>query len=78
MDQLQREGHFEPPSLDSLEQVLDYGVSLGRGRVFADLWDIEKFYSCDTCGPARKERLNQMNSRQQVLPSMPCECGAGS
>jgi radical SAM enzyme (TIGR01210 family) len=78
MDQLQRDGHFAPPSLDSLEQVLEHGVSLGRGRVFADLWDIEKFYSCDTCGPARKERLNQINLTQRSLPAVPCECDAGS
>ena len=74
MDVLQREGHFEPPSLASLEQVLDYGIKLGRGRVFADLWDIEKFYSCTVCGPARKERLNEMNLTQRTLPVVPCEC----
>ena len=43
MDWLQAEGQFTPPSLDSLEDVLDYGVGLSRGRVFTDLWDIERF-----------------------------------
>jgi radical SAM enzyme (TIGR01210 family) len=78
MDVLQQERHFEPPALSSLETVLEYGINLGRGRVFADLWDIEKFYCCGKCGPSRKERLNQMNLTQQDLPAVRCECNNGS
>ncbi|UCG89347.1 MAG: radical SAM protein [Gemmatimonadota bacterium] len=78
MDQLQREGHFEPPSMESLEQVLDYGVSLGCGRVFADIWDLERFYTCEECGPGRKDRLNQVNLTQQVLPGVRCGCKSES
>jgi radical SAM enzyme (TIGR01210 family) len=77
-DVLLAAGQFAPPTLSNLEEVLDYGISLRAGRVFADLWDIEKFYSCTTCGPSRKERLNQMNLTQQVLPTIPCECNSGS
>jgi len=77
MDVLLAAGQFAPPTLSNLEEVLDYGISLRAGRVFADLWDIEKFYSCTTCGPSRKERLNQMNLTQQVLPTIPCECNSG-
>lgn len=30
---------FAPPSLDSLVEVVDYGLLKNLGRVFADLWD---------------------------------------
>ena len=77
MDVLLDSGQFTPPTLDNLEAVLVYGISLRRGRVFADLWDIERFYSCEKCGPERKERLNQMNLTQQALPAVRCGCEAG-
>ena len=66
LDQLQRQGLFEPPSLRSLEEVLTYGLSLGRGRVFVDLWNVEMFFDCPRCGPARAERLKHMNLSQAV------------
>ena len=66
LDQLRRQGLFAPPSLRSLEEVLAYGLSLGRGRVFVDLWDVEMFFDCPRCGPARAERLKRMNLSQAV------------
>lgn len=76
MDLLQQEGRFHPPSLRSMETVLEYGVSLRRGRVFMDLWDIERFYTCRTCGPARGERLREINLSQTVPPRVRCTCGS--
>ena len=61
----------EPPRLPALERVIEYGLSLGRLRLFADLWDIERFYECE-CSPSRRHRLQQMN-RAQTLPS-PVSC----
>ena len=64
----------EPPRLPALERVVEYGLSLGRLRVFADLWDIERFFDCE-CSVARRERLALMN-RTQALPasmSIPCQ-----
>ena len=52
MERLRAEGQWTPPRLESLEEVLAYGVGLHRGRVFADLWDIEKLFLCPRCGPA--------------------------
>jgi radical SAM enzyme (TIGR01210 family) len=74
IDQLQRQGDFSPPRIDSLEKVLDYGVSLGRGRVFADLWDIQQFASCQRCAPARAQRMDTINRTQQTLPAVVCAC----
>ena len=64
----------ETPRLADLERVVEYGLSLGRVRVFADLWDIERFFDCE-CSAARRDRLALMN-RTQVLPppmTLPCQ-----
>jgi len=75
MDVLQGRGEFTPPSLAAIEEVLDYGIDLRRGRVFMDLWGIERFFACATCGPARAERLREMNLSQQPVPRVQCVCG---
>lgn len=74
LDQLRRQGLFASPSLASLEEVLSYGLSLDRGRVFVDLWDVETFFDCPLCGPARAERLKSMNLSQALIPEVRCEC----
>ena len=61
MEAMARNGHFSPPSLSSLEEVLDYGLSLQSGRVFADLWDLELISSCPDCFERRKQRLEKGN-----------------
>ena len=73
MDWLEREGHFSPPLIRSLEEVLDYGVALNRGRVFADLWDIEKFFDCGECGPRRAERMRIISLGQEGVERIACE-----
>jgi uncharacterized Fe-S cluster-containing MiaB family protein len=65
---------FTPPSIAMLEASLSYGIGLARGRVFADLWDLRRFSTCDACYDARAARLLQMNLQQTVLA--PVECGA--
>ena len=72
MEALARQGSFAPPSLVSLEAVQEHGLALGRGRVFADLWDVEKFYAC-SCSPARAARLAEMNRTQRVPPPFVCD-----
>jgi len=42
-------------------------------RVFADLWDAERFFSCD-CSPARAKRLAAMNRDQRVQEPVACTC----
>lgn len=74
LDQLAADGFFAPPRLSSLESVLEAGLSLGRGRVFVDLWDSVRFGGCERCRAPRRERLQQMNLRQQHLPPIPCHC----
>ena len=62
----------ERPRLPALEQVVEYGISLGRLRVFADLWDIERFFDCD-CSSRRRDRLQEMNRTQNIPQPTPCE-----
>lgn len=66
---------FAAPSLESLEDVLAYGVQLGRGRVFADLWDVEKFSHCDRCTALRIQRMRRINLTQRLAPPVHCARG---
>jgi radical SAM enzyme (TIGR01210 family) len=72
METLQQAGAFTPPSLEIFEQAVAYGVSLKRGRVFADLWEIDRIATCIDCRAARIARLEQINLMQIIPPSHPC------
>ena len=76
LDALQRMGEFEPPKLRTLEEAVWYGLGLQRGRVFADLWDLQLFSSCPKCFPQRLARLQIFNETQTMSLCPPCEvCG---
>lgn len=76
LDRLASEGLFAPPKLSSLETVVDTALGWGRGRVFADLWDAERFGVCSACTPARIGRLAERNRTQQPIPPETCPiCG---
>ena len=78
MEALAAAGEFAPPSLASLEAATAYGLGLGAGRVFADVWDIERFARCARCSPARIARLQTMNATQAVPPAIRCpDCREG-
>lgn len=74
MEILMEEGHFEKPRLESLEEVLDYGISLRAGRVFADTWDLEQFSSCSKCFDQRHQRLVKINHSQKLINQVDCSC----
>ena len=74
LERLEREGLFAPPRIESLEAVLERGLALSRGRLLADLWEIERFSRCPACGPSRAERLRKMNLSQKMLPAIECSC----
>jgi hypothetical protein len=50
-------GVTPPPTLEMLEAVVAYGVGRGRGRVFADLWNVDE---------TRTTRLRIMNQIQRL------------
>ena len=64
---------FQPPSLRDLEAASEYGISIGGMRVFADLWNVERFFDCD-CAPARAARLRVMNRDQHAPERVSCQC----
>jgi hypothetical protein len=72
MDHLSAIGKFIEPTLDQLEDATDYSVGQEHGRVFADLWNLERFSSCLTCFPARRDRLAKQNDTQQVRARVIC------
>jgi archaeosine synthase beta-subunit len=74
MEYLQENGHFTKPGIRSLEQVLEYGINLGKGRVFADLWDLRLFSDCPDCLEKRTDRMNIMNHTQTVPEKISCSC----
>jgi uncharacterized Fe-S cluster-containing MiaB family protein len=77
LDSLQRDAQFAPPRLSSLEAALEQGLALGRGRVFADLWDARRFSNCPACAEPRIARLQQMNLTQRPFPPVDCaHCAA--
>lgn len=66
-------GEFSIPRLETLESAMDYGLGRQRGRVFSDLWDLEKFSGCAACFPARQARLERMNLSQSIEPRIFCD-----
>jgi uncharacterized Fe-S cluster-containing MiaB family protein len=77
LDTLAEQGEFSPPKLSTLEMAFSYGLGLKRGRVLADLWDLQRFADCPACFQRRADRLREMNLRQIDLPPVDCgSCGA--
>jgi radical SAM enzyme (TIGR01210 family) len=74
MELLNEQGFFSPPAISSLEDVLEYGISLRKGRVFADTWDLGLFSSCEKCLGERNERLKFMNLNQEIVKKIECTC----
>lgn len=73
LEALARRGEFSPPKLSALEAALEYGIRLKRGRVFADLWNLENFSDCASCFQERRGRLHRVNLEQIVLPPVVCK-----
>jgi radical SAM enzyme (TIGR01210 family) len=74
MDKLLLDGDFYLPDIHSLEKVLEYGIGLHKGRVFADTWDLELFTDCTECLGNRTSRLIHMNLNQEIINPVDCTC----
>jgi radical SAM enzyme (TIGR01210 family) len=78
LDELAARGEFSAPRMETLEAAANYGLGLKRGRVFADLWDIQQVPACSACREKRVSRLREMNLRQTTPPPVKCvACGDG-
>jgi archaeosine synthase beta-subunit len=74
MDRLLESKLFSVPHIRSLETVLEYGLRLKAGRVFADVWDIRQFSACNQCLEQRTRRLIEMNLNQTISDPVICSC----
>lgn len=74
LDHLQKEGLFFQPRIESVEEVMEYGIQKKSGRVFADIWDIKKFSVCEKCIRQRTKRLETMNLFQSIPEPVRCVC----
>ena len=74
MDLLMEKGDFNLPDIHSLETVLEYGIGLNAGRVFADTWDLDQFSHCKKCIDQRTNRLIAMNLSQKIISQYKCSC----
>jgi len=66
LEQLEQAGQFSAPQLSSIEITYETCLNLKQGRVFLDLWDLEKHYQNETNLDQRLERLKQMNLLQKT------------
>lgn len=71
MDRLADEGSFHEPTLGQLEEI-QARLLPGPGRTFVDLWDAERFSSCEECIDARVLRMRSINHAQRPLPRALC------
>ncbi len=74
MEKLMENGDFSLPNIYSLETVLEYGIGLHAGRVFADIWDLGLFSNCKKCLNKRINRLTSMNLSQRISNQVVCTC----
>ncbi|HVZ50056.1 MAG TPA: radical SAM protein [Gemmatimonadaceae bacterium] len=68
LDALAAVGDFTEPSLATIEDAFDGALAQGGGRVFTDVWDLERFSSCPVCFGARAGRIREMNLSQRPVP----------
>jgi radical SAM enzyme (TIGR01210 family) len=78
LDALVASGDFAPPTLSLLEACLADALGLGRGRAFADLWDLERLANCPACFGKRVKRLRRMNLAQEIARPLSCSSCGGS
>jgi radical SAM enzyme (TIGR01210 family) len=67
MEALIETGDFQLPQIESLEKVLQYGISLKAGRVFADTWDLGLFSTNPECLEQQISRISRMNQCQEII-----------
>ena len=79
LERLIEAGEFAPPRLATLEKAQELALNLrADGRVFADIWDLQRFSKCPKCLAKRRERMRAVNLSQQIQPTVKCsDCDGG-
>ena len=75
MEALSAADLFRAPTLDDIERSFALALTHAchRGRVFVDLWDLDRFAECARCVAPRRDRLHAMNLDQCLLPPSTCD-----
>jgi hypothetical protein len=68
VEALAASGAFLAPTLDTIERSLTLALhhARGRGLVFADLWDLDRFSASGACPADVRDRLARMNLTQDA------------
>jgi radical SAM enzyme (TIGR01210 family) len=79
MDELSNLGWFRTPALADIERSIELSLlhAGNKGRVFVDLWDLERFSACPQCLASRRQRLHSLNLEQQIVPRPRCPACEG-
>ncbi len=72
LERLEHDGQFTPPTLPQLESALDACLSQAPTVITADLWDADRFSTCEQCVDDRIARLGRINCTGQ--PESPVVC----
>ena len=76
LERLQALGLFTPPTLAQLEEVVDLCLWFTGAVITADLWDVNRLTSCESCASERIERLRHVNVTGRAQPRIACAvCG---
>jgi radical SAM enzyme (TIGR01210 family) len=80
MEALAERGLIEAPTLASFERAVEIACARarGRGRVFADLWDLDRLVACPRCAASRVERVRLQNLHQVGADPVTCAHCAGN
>ena len=80
LEALAAEGTFRAPRLEDVERSIESALAVrhDRGRVFVDLWDLQRLSACQHCFEARRARLHAINLEQRLFSRPSCMvCGFG-
>ena len=80
LEALAEEGLFLAPRFEDIEHSIESALTeySDRGRIFVDLWDLERFAPCAHCFAARRARLHAINLEQRPVSRPSCAvCGFG-
>ena len=80
LEALAAEGTFREPRLEDIERGIESALAVrpDRGRIFVDLWDLQRCSACPHCFEARRVRLHAINLEQRLFSRPSCTvCGFG-
>ena len=80
LEALAADGTFRAPWLEDVERSIESALAVrhDRGRVFVDLWDLQRLSACQHCFEARRARLHAINLEQRLFSRPSCMvCGFG-